>query len=130
MPVKTWVITQVHTKPPCQRKVIPRRKETKRKEEEIENLKTQQSKINSIFNRWFSIMQRHTFSPLIFDSPTTVVDGFVFIGLAYAALTFSRAVCIRVTPIGMHRIKEVRNIMRGSDIDMSQSSIAVEVLEM
>ena len=75
-------------------------------------------------------MGRHTFSTLILYTPPTMISSLITVGLTETAVTFSRAMGVSPPPIGMHGIEEVRNVMGGGDVDVTQGSISTEVLKM
>ena len=75
-------------------------------------------------------MGRHTFPSLILYPPSTMVNRLVTVGLAKASVTFPRAMGVCPPSIRMHGVEEVRNVVGGSDVDVTQSGISAEVLEM
>ena len=73
-------------------------------------------------------MQRHTFRTLIFDSPPTMIDGLITMSFANAPFTLSGTVSIGTTAIGVHAIKEVRDVVGGRNIDVTESGVTRQVL--
>ena len=59
-----------------------------------------------------------------------MVGRFLTVGLTKTTLSFPGTVSISPTPVGMHGVKEVRNVMGRSDVDMTQGGIPTEILKM
>ena len=64
-------------------------------------------------------MGRHTFSTLILYTPPTMISSLITVGLTETAVAFSRTMGVSPPPVRMHGVKKVRNVMGGSDVDVT-----------
>ena len=64
-------------------------------------LKTHEGKVHSVLYRGLSVVKGHNLFPLIPYPPTTMVNRFISICFTMAAITFSGAVCVCTTAVGM-----------------------------
>ena len=101
---------------------FPEKKFTKKRREKEsleEELKTHESKIYSVLNGRFLVMGRHTFSSLILYTPPTMISSLITVGLTETTVAFSRAMGVSSSPIRMHGEEKIRNVMGGSDVDVT-----------
>ena len=106
--------------PPFIEKLKRRKRKRKMKE-----LVAQECEVNTVFNRWLTIMSGHILSASIFDTPAAMIDTLSHSSFAFASVTFPSWKSFSTPAIRMHGVKVVGDIKRRSSIDMSKCNVAL-----